>query len=306
MFMPPASSERIAVAPACLDEVGRVHTPQMIKEIKAACQQGPTLIDAAPTFVTQTSYTDALLAAGAALSCTQKILHSEADNAFVILRPPGHHAEPKRAMGFCIFNNIAIAAHAALAQGLERVLIVDYDAHHGNGTEAAFWVDERVAYLSTHQEGIYPGSGWITEAPQARQRIINIPLPAYSGNAGYLLVAEQVIRLLAESFRPELIFVSAGFDAHWNDPLTRLGLSTAGYFALSKYLVGLAQEYCRGKIVFVLEGGYQPENVANGAAAVFAALAGSEYGPETKDASPHPEPDVSQRVNEVLRWQRFE
>lgn len=303
LFTPPEGAGQIEAAPARVEEVARVHTPQMILDVEAACQKGPAIIDFAPTFVTQTSYEDALLAAGAALDCTRLVLQGEIDNAFAVLRPPGHHAEPKRAMGFCVFNNIAIAAREALARGLERVLIVDYDAHHGNGTQAAFLDDERVAYLSTHQEGIYPGSGWIAEAPQARQRIVNLPLPALTGDQGYLRTAEAVIRPLAEAFRPQLILASAGFDAHWNDPLTRLGLSTAGFFALSKFLVELAGEHCGGKIVFLLEGGYTPENVANGAAAVFGALTGSGSAPEAQDASPYPEPDVSQRLSEILRWQ---
>lgn len=303
LFKPPPDAEQIEVAPAGIEEVSRVHTPQMILEIEAACKQGAALIDFAPTFVTETSYKDALLAAGAALACTRLVLHGEANHAFAIVRPPGHHAEPRRAMGFCIFNNVSIAAREALTQGLERVLIVDYDAHHGNGTQAAFLDDARVAYLSTHQEGIYPGSGWIADVPQARKRIVNIPLPARTGNQGYQRVADEIIRPLAEAFRPQMLLVSAGFDAHWSDPLTQLGLSTIGFFVLSKFLAEVAKEHCRGKIVFLLEGGYNAENVANGIAAVFAALAGSESAPETKDACPYAEPDVSRRLDEVLQWQ---
>ncbi len=306
LFKPPGHIEQVRVVPARPEEVGRVHTPQMILDVEAACKQAPAIIDFAPTFVTPTSFEDALLAAGAALTCTRLVLRGEADNAFAILRPPGHHAEPRRAMGFCIFNNVAIAAHEALSSGLERILIVDYDAHHGNGTQAAFWEDARVAYLSTHQEGIYPGSGWIAEAPHARQRIVNLPLPALTGDQGYLRAAEAVIRPLAETFRPQLILVSAGFDAHWNDPLTRLGLSSAGFFALSKFLVDLAGEHCNGKIVFLLEGGYLPENVANGIAAVFAALEGKALPADVQDASPYPEPDVSQRLAEICRWQGWQ
>ncbi|MGQ9833333.1 MAG: histone deacetylase family protein [Candidatus Villigracilaceae bacterium] len=306
LFTPPEHARQIEASPARLDEIGRVHTPQMILEVEAACKQGATIVDFAPTFVTRSSFEDALLAAGAALDCTRLVLRGEAENAFAVLRPPGHHAEPRRAMGFCLFNNVAVAAREALAQGIERILIVDYDAHHGNGTQAAFWQDERVAYLSTHQEGIYPGSGQIAEAPHARQRIVNAPLPALTGDQGYLRVMEDVLRPLAKVFRPQLLLVSAGFDAHWKDPLTQLGLSTAGFFALSKFLVDLAQEHCRGKIVFLLEGGYTPENVANGAKAVFAALTGADSAPNVSDSSPYPEPDVSRRLAEIRRWQGWE
>ncbi|NOY99985.1 MAG: histone deacetylase [Chloroflexi bacterium] len=295
--------ERLEAAPARLDEISRVHTPRMITGLEAACRQGPGIIDHAPTYVTRTSFDDALLASGGTLACSRLVWEGAAPNGFALVRPPGHHAEPGRAMGFCLFNNAAVAAKDALARGLERALIVDFDAHHGNGTQAAFRDDERVAYLSTHQEGIYPGSGRIEDVPHAKGRIVNVPLPAFSGDAAFRRIAEAVITPLAARFRPQMIFVSAGFDSHWNDPLTSLGLTSAGFFVLAQRLVGLAQEHCGGKIVFVLEGGYDPQNVADGATAVFAALTGSESAPGGGDASPHPEPDITPRLDEVRRWQ---
>lgn len=246
-----------------------------------------------------------MLAAGATLACTRAVIAGEAENAFAIVRPPGHHAEPDNAMGFCLFNNIAVAARDALAQGLERVLVVDYDAHHGNGTQAAFMDDERNAYLSTHQAGIYPGTGYVKDAPHARQRIVNVPLPAYAGDQAFARIADEIIQPMVESFRPEMLFVSAGFDSHWSDPLTMLGLSSAGFFNVSRRLVELAQEHCGGKIVFVLEGGYDPENVANGVEAVFEALAGKGSGFDAGDASPHGEPDIESRLDEVRKWHGF-
>jgi len=125
-------------------------------------------------------------------------------------------------MGFCLFNNVAVAARDALAQGLEHVLVVDYDAHHGNGTQAAFLNDERAAYLSTHQWGIYPGTGWIEDVPHAKKRIVNVPLPAYAGDQAFALITDGIIQPMVESFKPEMLFVSAGFDGHWSDPLTNL------------------------------------------------------------------------------------
>ncbi len=213
-------------------------------------------------------------------------------------------------MGFCIFNNVAIAAREALAEAggsspLKRVAIVDYDAHHGNGTQAAFIDDERVAYLSTHQWGIYPGTGWYEEAPQARKRIVNVPLPEGSGKVCFRRIADEIFTPFIESFKPELILVSAGFDAHWSDPITSLGLSTADFYMLSKKLVDLAEEHCNGKIVFVLEGGYDPASLANGAAAVFSALTGSNYAINADDTCPYPEPDVSERIDEVRQWHEF-
>jgi acetoin utilization deacetylase AcuC-like enzyme len=236
-------------------------------------------------------------------------LNGEADNGFAIVRPPGHHAEPDRAMGFCIFNNVAVAARDALVQtgsrpSLQRVAIIDYDAHHGNGTQAAFLDDERVAFLSAHQWGIYPGTGWTEDAPHAKKRIVNVPLPARAGDHVYEQVADRIFRPFLESFQPQMLFVSVGFDAHWNDPITMLGLSTAGYSMLAGKVMALAEEYCEGRIVFVLEGGYDPVNVANGAEAVFRAAA-KQGEVEANDSSPHREPDCGTRIDEVRKWHGF-
>ena len=239
------------------------------------------------------------------MSCTRAVLSGSARNAFAIVRPPGHHAEPTRSMGFCIFNNIAIAARDALERGIKRVAIVDYDAHHGNGTQAAFVDDDRVAYLSTHQWGIYPGTGWYEEASHSKKRIVNVPLPAGSGDQTYKRIADEICAPFIQSFKPELILVSAGFDAHWNDPITSLGLSSAGYYMLSKKLVDLAEEHCGGKIVFVLEGGYNATNLANGADAVFAALMNKDFV-DPGDASPRKETDASEMIEKVFSWHGFQ
>jgi acetoin utilization deacetylase AcuC-like enzyme len=295
-------AERIEATCATPEEIARVHQPQLIKAIEEACKQGPAIIDLAPTFVTQTSYIDALLAAGGTLACTRAVLNSEADNAFAIVRPPGHHAEPHRAMGFCIFNNVAIAAREALANGMERVMVIDYDAHHGNGTQAACFDDERFGFISTHQWGIYPGTGWIEDAPHAKGRLVNVPLNALAGDGVYARVADAVFQPVVEKFRPQMLFISAGFDAHWSDPLTSLGLSTKGFFDISKRLVQLADEYCNGKIVFVLEGGYDPHNVANGAGAVFDALTHSTSSKDANDPFPQKESDHESRIAEICKW----
>ena len=303
-------AQRLNVTHASKDEIARVHHPRLIASLDEICKQGPAVIDHAPTFVTRTSFDDALLAAGGTLACARAVLTGAARNAFALIRPPGHHAEPERAMGFCIFNNAAIAAREALAveekyPPVKRIAIVDYDAHHGNGTQAVFRNDERVAYLSTHQWGIYPGTGWFEEEPQAKKRIVNVPLPSAAGDEAYQRIADEIFSPFIQSFKPELIIVSAGFDAHWSDPITSLGLSTAGFVMLSKKLVDLAEEYCSGKIVFVLEGGYDPANLANGAAAVFFALTGSGTGPNVNDPAPDLEPDVSEMIEEVRSWHGF-
>lgn len=298
-------AQLIETIPATPEQVSYIHDPRLVAGIERICrEEAPGIIDYAPTYVTRSSFEDALLAAGGVISCTRAVLEGEAHNAFALVRPPGHHAEPDRAMGFCIFNNVAIGARYAIERGLERVLVIDYDAHHGNGTQAAFLNDERIAFLSAHQWGIYPGTGWIEDAPHARKQIVNVPLPAYAGDQAYEQVAERIFRPFVQSFQPQMIFISVGFDAHWNDPITTLGLSTAGYSMLARKVFALAEEVCDSKIVFVLEGGYDPANVANGAEAVFRAAAGN--GPfDANDPNPRQEPDCSSRIDEILRWHEF-
>jgi acetoin utilization deacetylase AcuC-like enzyme len=184
-------------------------------------------------------------------------------------------------------------------------MVIDYDAHHGNGTQAAFLNDERVAFLSAHQWGIYPGTGTSMDAPHAKKRIVNVPLPARAGDTVYEQVADRIFKPFVESFKPQMIFISVGFDAHWNDPITTLGLSSEGYFTLAKKVVVLAEEYCGGKIVFVLEGGYDPVNVANGVEATFEALTNSKSRNEADDLSPYKEPDCDPRIEEICNWHGF-
>jgi acetoin utilization deacetylase AcuC-like enzyme len=299
-------AQSIGTTPATREEVASVHNRELISSLEKVCrEEAPAIIDYAPTYVTPSSFQDALLAAGGVITCTRAVLNGEATNAFALVRPPGHHAEPDRAMGFCIFNNVAIGARYAIEQGLERVMVIDYDAHHGNGTQAAFLHDERVAFLSAHQWGIYPGTGWIDDAPHARKRIVNVPLPAHAGDRAYEQVADRIFVPFVRSFKPQMIFISVGFDAHWNDPITSLGLSTAGYLMLAKKVVALADEYCGGKIVFVLEGGYDPLNVANGAEAVFIAATG-QGTLDAGDPNPSREPDCGSRIEEVRAWHGFQ
>ena len=299
-------AQHVEVTPASTEQVARIHLPQMISEIELVCKQRPGIIDHAPTYVTPATYEDALRAAGGVIECARAVLNGDADNAFAIVRPPGHHAEPERAMGFCIFNNVAIAAAETLAHGLHRVMVIDFDAHHGNGTQSAFMDMDRAGLISTHQWGIYPGTGWIEEAPQAKGRIVNVPLQAFAGDQTFVRIADEIFKPIVQKFSPQMLFVSVGFDAHWNDPITTLGLSTRGYFDISQKLVQLAGEYCNGKVVFVLEGGYDPANVANGIAAVFNALAGSGLENDPGDACPYRDPDHSSRIAQVRRWHGIE
>jgi acetoin utilization deacetylase AcuC-like enzyme len=298
-------AELIEAAPATREAVARVHNPKLVSAIEKVCRESaPGIIDYAPTYVTGSSFEDALLAVGGTIACTKAVIDGDAKNAYAIIRPPGHHAEPQRAMGFCIFNNIAVAARDALDRGLERVAIIDYDAHHGNGTQAAFVNEERVAFLSTHQWGIYPGTGWIDDSPHAKKRMVNVPLPELAGDRVFEQIADRIFVPFLQSFQPQLLLVSVGFDAHWNDPLTSLGLSTAGYGMLAKKVVSLAEEYCNGRIVFVLEGGYDPVNVANGSEGVFIAATGKGEQ-SVDDPNPRREPDCESRIEEVRRWHGF-
>lgn len=297
--------ERIEAQPATHEEIAYAHNPKLVSAVEKVCRESaPAVIDYAPTYVTRSSFEDALLAAGGVVSCTRAVIEGEADNAFAIVRPPGHHAEPDRAMGFCIFNNVAIGARYAIERGMQRVMVIDYDAHHGNGTQAAFMNDERIAFLSAHQWGIYPGTGWIDDAPHARKRIVNVPLPAYAGDQVFEQVADKIFLPFVRSFKPQMLFISVGYDAHWSDPLTSLGLSTPGYWMLAKKVMRLAEEYCDGKIVFVLEGGYDPVNVANGAEATFNAMTGKGESTVT-DPNPNQEPNCESRIEEVHKWHGF-
>jgi len=189
-----------------------------------------------------------------------------------------------------------------LQHGMERVMVIDYDAHHGNGTQAACMDNERFGFITTHQWGIYPGTGWITDAPRTKGRLVNVPLHECAGDETFARIADELFKPVVEKFRPQMLFISVGFDAHWNDPLTSLGLSTQGFYNISKKLVQLAEEYCKGKIVFVLEGGYDPQNVANGAGAVFDALTNSSLRKDAHDPSPHADVDHESRIQEILKW----
>lgn len=204
----------------------------------------------------------AFYAAGAVCGAVDAIVKGEAENAFCLVRPPGHHAEPERAMGFCIFNNIAIAAeYARKNHGLQRIAIIDFDVHHGNGTQAAFYSQANVLYASTHQSPLYPGTGSVDETGVGN--IFNAPLPAGSGRVEFQKALEQKIFPALHHFKPELLLISAGFDAHRDDPLASLNLVEADYAWVTTKLIEIAGQYSQGRIISVLEGGYNLEALAN-------------------------------------------
>jgi acetoin utilization deacetylase AcuC-like enzyme len=255
--------------PAELADLERVHTPAHVRTVRAIAQDGGGWIDG-DTFVAPASYDAALLAAGAAIAGSDAVMSGRQENAFALVRPPGHHALPARAMGFCLFNNVAVAAAWARARGgAERVLIVDFDVHHGNGTQDIFYDRADVALVSTHQFPLYPGTGRLGEtgAGAGEGYSVNLPLPPGCGDAVYLRAFDEVLAPLARRYRPDLILVSAGYDAHWSDPLANMRLTVEGYVAMVERLRELASELCGGRLVALLEGGY---NLGAVAAAVVA------------------------------------
>jgi acetoin utilization deacetylase AcuC-like enzyme len=227
------------------------------------------------TYTNQYSYEAALHAAGGLIELTHAVIDGRLDNGFALVRPPGHHAVPERAMGFCLFGNIALAARSArVDKGLERVVIVDCDVHHGNGTEAILEDDPAVLFISSHQYPFYPGTGSVHDigTGDARGATLNVPLRAKTDDEGFQRLYREVVFPAIRRFQPELILVSIGFDAHWKDPLANIDLSLGGYYWLSHQLVKLAGELCRGRIVFTLEGGYDVDVLAPGVGNVFRAL----------------------------------
>jgi acetoin utilization deacetylase AcuC-like enzyme len=225
--------------------------------------RGPTML--LPDTIANTgTYAAAVRAAGACVAAAEAVVHREFESAYCLVRPPGHHAVAGSAMGFCFFNNVAIAAqHARLALGLERVAIVDIDIHHGNGTQDCFYADPSVLYISTHQYGaFYPGTGHWRETGQGpgHGSTLNVPLPAGCGDTEYGHVFDTLVEPALRRFRPDMLLVSAGYDAHWGDPVDGAGmrLTSAGYGALIARLAAVAREVCDGRMMVALEGGYHP------------------------------------------------
>lgn len=260
---------------ATTDELLRVHSPAHLATIDETA--GRTLSLDPDTFSSPRSRDVALLAAGAALVAVQAVLRTAGLRALALVRPPGHHAERDRAMGFCLFNNVAVAAADALASGLRRVAVVDNDVHHGNGTQWMFYEDPRVLYVSTHQSPYYPGTGSADQVGRDRGEgfTLNAPLEAGATDGDYEQVFREIIVPVLDQFAPELILISAGFDAHERDPLAHMRLSAAGYAALNGQLAEAADRNCDGRLVAVTEGGYDLEALRECLEASIAAISGS-------------------------------
>ena len=271
------AAKTVVPRPATRSELIRVHDPATVDAIEALCRNGGGHIDA-DTAASAASWDAALAAAGGGLDAIDRLSAGEADAAFIAVRPPGHHATATQAMGFCLVNNVAVAA-AALAERGERVLIVDFDAHHGNGTQDIFYSDPRVVYISLHQWPLYPGTGRLDQigSGPGEGATVNIPLPAGATGDVYLAAIDQVITPVAERFRPTWLMLSAGFDGHRDDPLTDLGLSSGDFAEMTARLSALVPA---GRRLVTLEGGYDLDAMADSTSACVAALAGERLQPE--------------------------
>jgi acetoin utilization deacetylase AcuC-like enzyme len=267
----------LAPRAASAEELEMVHTPEYISYVKAKAAEGGGWLDP-DTVISPKSYEAALYAAGGVIVAVEQVMNGAVDSAFALVRPPGHHAVRSRAMGFCVFNNVAIAARFAQARfKLGRVLIADFDVHHGNGTQEAFYSDPEVLYFSTHEFPFYPGTGWKDETGtgEGEGTTVNFPMVAGWGDEEYLRAFQEVLVPVARRFRPQLILVSAGFDAHWADQLAMMQVTVTGFAQMAMVLKELAAELCRGNLVFALEGGYNLQAIASSIKAVFDVLLGS-------------------------------
>jgi len=265
----------LAPAPATLETLRLVHTADYVATARREIEGGQAMLSTGDTPICPETWAAATLAAGAVCDAVDAVLTGRVRNAFCAVRPPGHHARPGGGMGFCVFNNAAIGARHALARrGLARVLIVDWDVHHGNGTQEAFWTEPAVLQFHTQQRGIYPGSGREGErgAGPAAGRIINCPLEPGSGIAAFEQHYRARLVPAARAFRPQLILVSAGYDAHRDDPLGRLALQSADFGRLTRIVLDLADELCQGRVVITLEGGYDLPALAESVAATVREL----------------------------------
>ncbi len=287
---------RIEPRSASAEDLALVHDPGYLGEVAASALHERFAFDA-DTWVSAASHDTARLAAGGVLALADAVMAGEVDNGLACVRPPGHHAEAGRAMGFCLFNNVAVAArHLQRRHHVERVMIVDWDVHHGNGTQHLFDADPTVLYLSLHQFPFYPGTGSLHEIGRGRGlgATVNLPLPAGCGDAEYLGLFDAVVAPVCRRFAPQFVLVSAGFDAHLRDPLGGMRMTDDGYAAICRVLLRATTEVAGGRLVAVLEGGYDLAALASSVLRVVDELGGERLGEAL------PSPDADARVVEPL------
>jgi acetoin utilization deacetylase AcuC-like enzyme len=272
--------------PASRDQILRVHTAGFVDRLEATA--GTAVMLDPDTFTSPESWDVTRLAAGAAAMAVDAVLDGAASRAAALIRPPGHHSGPDRARGFCLLNNVAVAAAQAVARGVPRVAVVDFDVHHGNGTQEIFEADPRVLYVSTHQWPFYPGGGLVTEVGVGRGEgfTVNVPLERGSTDGDYDIVFRDIVLPVVRLFSPGIVLVSAGFDAHERDPLGGMRMSEAGFALLTRYLVTAADECCGGRMVLVTEGGYNLEAFAASLDAALGEMAGRDSLPAANVLEP--------------------
>ncbi|MFN3920861.1 MAG: histone deacetylase, partial [Caldimicrobium sp.] len=261
------------------------------------------------TSTNEYSFEAALFAVGAQKKALELLLKDTFNYAFALVRPPGHHAEPERAMGFCLFNNVALAAHYAKKYfGLKRILIIDFDLHHGNGTQKSFYEDPEVLFFSTHQYPYYPGTGNYTEigAKEGKGYTINIPLKSGSGDDDFIFIYKELLTPIALQYKPQIILVSAGFDALVGDPLGGLKLTLEGLSVLISIIKEIAEKTAQGKILFTLEGGYNLQNLSEGVARVIKTLVGKIEIPVIKEINASPYTlELYNKITDLLKYKNY-
>jgi acetoin utilization deacetylase AcuC-like enzyme len=295
------NNELLKIRSATVEELNVCHSEEYIDYVRNFCARDGGSLDA-DTYANRFSFEAATTAAGSLIDSVHDVINGELRNVFALLRPPGHHALSNKSMGFCIFGNVAIAAKAAMRNSqISRVAIVDIDVHHGNGTQALVGDDPDILYVSTHQYPFYPGTGSMKEIGKGKSEgsLLNIPLPASVNDDGFKDIYNEIIIPKIEQYKPELLIISAGYDAHWDDPLANMGLSLSGYSWISQQLNELAVKLCNSKIIFVLEGGYNLKALSIGVANSVRVLLGSEDFDDPLGKSPFSQPYIAGLIKEL-------
>lgn len=296
-------------APAEPETVALIHDPDYIKAVERLAASGGGMWDP-DTVISPHSYQAALRAVSGAIKAMQVVLEGEVNNTFALLRPPGHHAEPRRAMGFCLFNNLALAVKIAQNEyNLERILVVDWDVHHGNGTQVVFYDDPCVLYFSVHQMPLYPGTGHTHEVGTGKGRgyTVNVPLPPGCGDIAYLTALETILKPIALAYSPQAVFISAGQDAHFADPLANMNVTTPGFMKIAQLVKEIAAQTCGEKMIACLEGGYNLKTVpypVAGIINIFAEIGDHELTDPSRPPRDELSPVAQQAIENARQIQR--
>jgi acetoin utilization deacetylase AcuC-like enzyme len=291
--------EIVSPRAALRQEVESCHAKEYVELVEATSQRNRYALDG-DTVTCKDSFGVGVLAVGGFLKLIDEIAVGTLSNGFALVRPPGHHALPDKAMGFCLFNTVAIGAYHAIARyGAKRVLIVDWDVHHGNGTQEVFYLDPSVLYVSTHQFPYYPGTGAMSEVGRGAGAgfTVNVPLPAGCADAEYVRIFQEIVIPIADKYAPEWILVSAGFDPHRRDPLGGMGVTETGFAAMASLLLDVGEKHAGGKVAFLLEGGYDLGALKNSVATVLGRM-------ERRDESEIPAAEVGERIQKLIQQVR--